>query len=96
MSESGDDEPFWQATDGKSDMMRQLEFWGINGSVLEQVTSSRTPKVGVSRPFFAVAQESYFNYLERSWDEVRQHFLASTRLFCLRKCRRVCGAVVLD
>ena len=76
MAESGDDETH---SSGKSqprkiDMMKQLEFWGITCSVWEQLTGSRAPKVGVVRPFFAVAQESFFNYTERPWEEVRQHY----------------------
>ena len=58
----------------KMDTMRQLDFWGITAMVLEQVTGSRAPKVGVVRPLFTVAQESFFDYIERPWEEVRQHY----------------------
>ena len=58
----------------KIDMMKQCDFWGITGTVWENLTGVRAPKVGVLRPFYAVAQESYFNYIERPWEEVRQHY----------------------
>ena len=75
--ESGDDEPHAAAKQmNKSDMMKQLDFWGITASVLEQVTTSRAPKVGVLRPFYTVAQGSLFNYLDRSWDDVHERFRA--------------------
>ena len=96
--ESGDDET---PSSGKSqprkiDIMRQCEFWGITGTVWEQLTGVRAPKVGVLRPFYAVAQESYFNYIDRPWEEVRQHYFRkySFELHAEEPANR--DAIVLD
>ena len=77
-------------------MMRQLDFWGISGGVLEQVTESRTPKVAVLRPFFTVAQESYFNYFDRPWEEVRQHYALKYSFELPAEAPQNREAIVLD